>query len=65
MVPCIHPALLVPLLLGAGVIFDKTISVPAACLPKSGPTFFCLVCDLSCLGLSELNLPYIFMLTNH
>ena len=27
MVPCIHPALLVPLLLGAGVIFDKTISV--------------------------------------
>ena len=31
MVPCIHPALLVPLLLGAGAILDKTISVPAAC----------------------------------
>lgn len=43
MVPCIHPALLVPLLLGAGVFLDKTISVRRLAPPKSGTTFFCLV----------------------
>lgn len=65
MVPCIHPALLVPLLLGAGAMLDKTISVPAACPTQIWYYLLLPGLVLACLGLSWTSQYIASMLTNH